>query len=156
MPDAAVLGSFWAVPEEGRLISMLAGWKATKDSDDKQLPCTQLVEILLANKGTRAKVELQDKSLYSGVIQDVLVDKTEAPVAPAQLELLDLSPLSSAAKPKSAAALHVEPCESIACRGSRKRSIRSRRSAARISSCGLTRETSCSPSPKCGRSWSRT
>jgi hypothetical protein len=102
VPDAAVLGSFWAVPQEGRLISMLAGWKSTKDSDDKQMPCTQLIEILLANKGTRAKVELQDKSLYSGVIQEVLVDKTDAPVPPAQLELLDLSTLSSAAKPKGA------------------------------------------------------
>lgn len=29
VPDAAVLGSFWAVPQEGRLISMLAGWKST-------------------------------------------------------------------------------------------------------------------------------
>ena len=102
VPDAAVLGSFWAVPQEGRLISMLAGWKSTKDSDDKQMPCTQLIEILLANKGTRAKVELQDKSLYSGVIQEVLVDKTDAPVPPSQLELLDLAALSSTAKPKGA------------------------------------------------------
>ena len=77
---------------------MLAGWKSTKDSDDKPMPCTQPIEILLANKGQRAKVELQDKTLYSGVIQEVLVEKTDAPVAPAQLELLDLSPLSSTAK----------------------------------------------------------
>src|SRR6266404_4465166 len=62
VPDAAVLGSFWAVPQDGRLISMLAGWKSTKDSDDKQMPCTQMVEILVANKGTRAKIELADRS----------------------------------------------------------------------------------------------
>ena len=77
VPDAAVLGSFWAVPEEGRLVSMLAGWKSTKDTDEKQMPCTQPIEILLANKGKRAKIELHDKTLYSGVIQEVLVDKTE-------------------------------------------------------------------------------
>ena len=41
VPDAAVLGSFWAVPEEGRSISMLAGWKSTKASDDKPMTCTQ-------------------------------------------------------------------------------------------------------------------
>ncbi len=99
-----MLGSFWAAPEEGRLISMLAGWKLTKDSDDKPMPCTQPIEILMANKGQRAKVELQDKTLYSGVIQEVLVEKTEAPLAPAQLELLDLSPLWSTAKPKGALA----------------------------------------------------
>ena len=64
VPDAAVLGSFWAVPDEGRLITMLAGWKATKDSDEKEMPCTQPIEILLANKGKQAKVELHDKTLY--------------------------------------------------------------------------------------------
>jgi hypothetical protein len=90
VPDAAVLGSFWAVPEEGRLVSMLAGWKSTKDTDEKQMPCTQPIEILLANKGKRAKIELHDKTLFTGVIQDVLVDKTEAPVPPAQMESLDL------------------------------------------------------------------
>ena len=107
VPDAAVLGSFWAVPEQGRLISMLAGWKSTKDSEAKQLPCTQPIEILLANKGKQCKVELHDKTIYSGVIQEVLVEKTDAPVAPAQLELLDLPALTtasglSAAPPKSA------------------------------------------------------
>jgi hypothetical protein len=100
VPDAAVLGSFWAVPDEGRLISMLAGWKSTKDSDEKNMPCTQPIEILLANKGVRAKVELHDKTLYSGVIQEVLVDKTEAPLSPAQLELLDFSAPSASAKLK--------------------------------------------------------
>lgn len=100
VPDAAVLGSFWAVPEEGRIVSMLAGWKSTKDSDAKQLPCTQTIEILLANKGAKAKIELQDKTIYNGVILDVLAEKTEAPVAAAQLESLGILPLSE--KPKTA------------------------------------------------------
>jgi len=99
VPDAAVLGSFWAVPEEGRIVSMLAGWKSTKDSDAKQLPCTQVIEILLANKGAKAKIELQDKTIYNGVILDVLAEKTEAPVAAALLETLDLLPLAE--KPKT-------------------------------------------------------
>src|SRR5438093_12577111 len=63
VPDAAVLGSFWAVPDQGRLISMLAGWKSTKETDDKEVLCTQPIEILLANKGKQAKVELHDKTL---------------------------------------------------------------------------------------------
>ncbi len=99
VPDAAVLGSFWAVPEEGRLISMLAGWKETKDVQEKEFPCTQPIEILLANKGKSAKVELHDKTLYSGVIQEVLVDKADAPIAAAQLQLLGLDTLSSSASP---------------------------------------------------------
>ncbi len=99
VPDAAVLGSFWAMPEQGRLISMVAGWKATKDSAEKQMPCTQPIEILLANKGKQAKVELNDKTIFSGVIREVLVDKSEAALNPAQLEFLDLVS-SAAAKPK--------------------------------------------------------
>jgi hypothetical protein len=96
VPDAAVLGSFWAVPEEGRLVSMLAGWKSTKDTAEKQVICTQPIEILLANKGKRAKIELHDKTLYNGVIQDVLIEKTAGPVPPAQLEALDLPALVAA------------------------------------------------------------
>jgi len=96
VPDAAVLGSFWAVPDEGRLVSMLAGWKSTKDADEKQMPCTQPIEILMANKGKVAKIELHDKSLFTGVIQEVLVDKTDAPVTPAALEFLELSAAPSA------------------------------------------------------------
>lgn len=91
VPDAAVLGSFWAVPEDGRMVSMLAGWKSTTYTDQKELPCTQTIEILLANKGKQAKVELHDKTLYNGVIAEVLVDKTAAPLAPAAFNLLDLA-----------------------------------------------------------------
>ncbi len=100
VPDAAVLGSFWAVPEEGRLISMLAGWKETKDVQEKELSCTQPIEILLANKGKFAKIELHDKTLYSGVIQEVLVDKADAPIAAAQLRLFGLEALSPLASPR--------------------------------------------------------
>ena len=50
VPDAAVLGSFWAIPEEGRLVSMQAGWKTTEDTKDKETMCKETIEILLANK----------------------------------------------------------------------------------------------------------
>ena len=99
VPDAAVLGSFWALPEQDRLISMLAGWKATKDSDDKQMPCTQPIEILQANKGKQAKIELHDKTMYNGIIQEVLVDRTDAPLTPAQLDLLELPVAAASARP---------------------------------------------------------
>jgi hypothetical protein len=82
VPDAAALGSFWAVPDEGRLISMVAGWKAHTDSTDKQVPCTQMIEILLANKGKQAKVEVRDK-LLSGTILDVPVVRATVAAPPA-------------------------------------------------------------------------
>lgn len=49
VPDAAVLGSFWVVPEEGRLVSMQAGWKTTEETSDKEMLCKDTIEILLAN-----------------------------------------------------------------------------------------------------------
>jgi hypothetical protein len=79
VPDAAVLGSFWAVPREGRLLSMLAGWKESDERTSKQLDCTQNIEILEANLGKACKVELSDKTVYSGTIRKVLLDdSTEA------------------------------------------------------------------------------
>ena len=99
VPDAAVLGSFWAVPDEGRLVSMNAGWTKTKDAEEKLMPATQPIEILLANKGKQAKIELHDKSLYTGVIHEVLVDKTSAPLAPAAVELLELAASPAHAAP---------------------------------------------------------
>jgi hypothetical protein len=38
VPDAAVLGSFWAVPDEGRLVSMNAGWKVDESTETRSSP----------------------------------------------------------------------------------------------------------------------
>jgi hypothetical protein len=95
VPDAAVLGSFWAVPEEGRLVSMQAGWKTTEETKDKETICKETIEILLANKGKQAKIELHDKTIFTGTIREVLVDKTPTPLAEPQLEALDIRALSS-------------------------------------------------------------
>jgi len=88
VPDAAVLGSFWAAPEEGRLVNMVAGWKEDKESAEKEMPCKETIELLLANQGKAAKIELHDKSILSGVIHEVLVERSATPVAGALLELL--------------------------------------------------------------------
>jgi hypothetical protein len=88
VPDAAVLGSFWAAPTEGRLVNMVAGWKEVKEDVEKEVSCTQTIELLLANKGRQAKVELQDKTLHGGVIHEVLVERTPTAVTPVLAELL--------------------------------------------------------------------
>src|SRR4051812_30890594 len=102
VPDAAVLGSFWAVPEEGRLVSMQAGWKTTEETKDKETICKETIEILLANKGKQAKIELHDKTLLTGTIREVLVEKTPVLLAEPQLEALDVSMLSATAIPHAA------------------------------------------------------
>jgi hypothetical protein len=76
VPDAAVLGSFWAVPDKGKLKSMLASRETTEEKTVKGVPCTETVEILQANRGKSCKVELEKDDVYSGTIQEVLVRKT--------------------------------------------------------------------------------
>ena len=51
VPDAAVLGSFWATPKEGRLVNMIAGWKETTTTTEKNMACSGTLEILQANLG---------------------------------------------------------------------------------------------------------
>ena len=82
IPDAAVLGTFWAVPNEGRLIGMNAGWNESSEQIEKEVPCTQNIEILQANKGKSCKIFLHDKTEYAGVIRDVLVHKTITTLSP--------------------------------------------------------------------------
>ncbi|MFN0019146.1 MAG: hypothetical protein ACKVP0_12860 [Pirellulaceae bacterium] len=109
VPDAAVLGSFWAVPEEGRLVSMQAGWKTTEEMKDKETTCKETIEILLANKGKQAKIELHDKTIFSGIIREVLVDKTPTVLEQPQLDALDIRALSSSAAPTSVRRRPIRP-----------------------------------------------
>jgi len=91
VPDAAVLGSFWAAPTEGRLVNMVAGWKEVKEDEEKPVACTQTIELLLANKGQQAKVELQDKAIHTGVIHEVLVERTPTALTPVLTEIFSSS-----------------------------------------------------------------
>src|SRR5262245_5352482 len=86
VPDAAVLGSFWAVPDDGRLVSMNAGWKVDESTESREFPCKEHVDVLVANQGKEAKVELHDKTVHTGIIHAVLVDQNFAPLVPDQWE----------------------------------------------------------------------
>lgn len=80
VPDAAVLGTFWAVPSPGRLLSMVAGMHDATETTTESVPCTQYLEILRANEGRKATVELDDGKSVAGTIRRVLA-RTE-PGAP--------------------------------------------------------------------------
>ncbi|MEX2175644.1 MAG: hypothetical protein WD872_14870 [Pirellulaceae bacterium] len=79
VPDAAVLGSFWATPTQGRLVNMVAGWKEATEETEQDFLCKETIELLLANQGRPAKVEMHDKTLLSGTIHEVLVERAQAP-----------------------------------------------------------------------------
>ena len=103
VPDAAVLGSFWAVPDEGRLVSMSAGWKVDESTETREFPCREHVEILVANQGKEAKVELHDKTVHTGTIHAVLVDENFAPLVPDQWEQMLAATRPGAARAARAA-----------------------------------------------------
>ena len=87
----------WKEEEEEKDEDDVGGWREGdeppwgKDEADKDAPCTQTIELLLANKGKLAKVELQDKTLFTGVIHDVLVERTPTALTPMLAELLSSS-----------------------------------------------------------------
>ncbi len=84
VPDAAVLGSFWATPKEGRLVSMTAGWTETTKETEKEVACTQTIEVLQANIGKECIVQLSDNQLVSGEIARVLTQETASPLSETQ------------------------------------------------------------------------
>jgi hypothetical protein len=109
VPDAAVLGSFWAVPEEGRLVSMVAGWHEEQSQVEKAMPCLQTIELLLANKGRQAKVELSDKTIVSGTIHEVLVERNTVAASAPDLDRLTLTSAGFVSLPGAATTSDTPP-----------------------------------------------
>lgn len=55
VPDAAVLGSFWAIPEAGEIKSMVAGWEEIENEDTKEVNCTTVHSVIKANVGRECR-----------------------------------------------------------------------------------------------------
>ena len=91
VPDAAVLGSFWATPKEGRLVNMIAGWKETERETRKEVACKSTIEVLEANLGKACSLQLPDKSILEGVIARVLTQPTSTALTDPQRVAFDLS-----------------------------------------------------------------
>jgi hypothetical protein len=87
VPDAAVLGSVWATSEKGKLLGMFASRETVHKSAEKEVPCTQTLEVLQANLGKQAKIVLSDKSIFQGTIRGVLAESTSMAVTPGVIDL---------------------------------------------------------------------
>ncbi len=98
VPDAAVLGSFWATPKEGRLVNMIAGWKETERETRREVVCNSTIEILEANLGKACSLQLPDRSLLEGVIARVLTRPTSTAITDSQRVAFDLSAAPSAGR----------------------------------------------------------
>ena len=71
VPGAAVLGTFWAIPEGRALKSTIADWYETVRAKTDEGSCLTTLELMRANKGKQVTFGLGDKEL-AGKLVDVL------------------------------------------------------------------------------------
>ena len=84
--DAAVLGSFWAVPTEGTVESMTAGWVDEEEELTREETCTNVIEVIRANVGKECSFTLDEDRQMRGKIVKVL-----HPEYPSELPILSAS-----------------------------------------------------------------
>ena len=84
VPDAAVLGSFWAVPEKATMKSMVAGWVETESEKTNEINCVSVLEILKANIGKACSFKIGNEQLRGSIVKilgnDKLGDESESEV----------------------------------------------------------------------------
>lgn len=79
VPDAAVLGCFWAASEDGRPVAMRAEWVERTDEVAAERPCLSIGELLRVNTGRTLTFELSDgRARMTGTIVEVLERPIEA------------------------------------------------------------------------------
>jgi hypothetical protein len=87
VPDSAVLGSFWAMPKEGKLVSIRSGWETVTSKTVKEVPATGYLDVLLANEGKRVRLEMNDKETITGTIARVMTTPTMESITPTTAEI---------------------------------------------------------------------
>lgn len=97
VPDAAVLGSFWATSLDGGLVGMRAGWREETIEEKVAVTAADNLQILLANEGRQAEIVFTDGQRASGLIHKVLVSESSRPSPPTP------APLSSPPRSNPAA-----------------------------------------------------
>jgi hypothetical protein len=81
VPDSAILGSFWAIAQQGRISSMVAGWEASETEDMREKNCTTVMEIVTANLGKACSLRIRgEKSeVVNGVLLKLLANRELIP-----------------------------------------------------------------------------
>ncbi len=77
VPDAAVLGSFWAIPEQGTIRSLVAGWVESEATNRREVNCTSILEIVHSNLGKSCSFEV-DQQLIEGTLLQILSNQDSA------------------------------------------------------------------------------
>jgi hypothetical protein len=76
VPDAAVLGCVWAISESGPVDSMRAEWIEKSDTRQQEATCITRTEILRANAGKTVSLELENATILTGRVMEVLEIET--------------------------------------------------------------------------------
>lgn len=106
VPNAAVLGSFWAVPEKGTIRSLVAGWVNTESKTNREVNCTSILEIVKSNLGKACSFEI-DQQRIDGTLLKIL-SNDELAIEPIQssqsgggIDSSLLSPFTEVATPRT-------------------------------------------------------
>ena len=81
VPDAAVLGSFWAISEDSDIKSMVAGWEKKENKEVEQINCADLPSIIKANVGRECRFAIEEQKL-EGKILKLLQNEIKPPAEP--------------------------------------------------------------------------
>ena len=76
VPDAAVLGSFWAVPENGTIKSTIAGWVDTESKTKREISCTSTIEIIKSNLGKECSFMVGEQRVEGTLLKLLSTDDT--------------------------------------------------------------------------------
>jgi hypothetical protein len=72
VPEAAILGSFWAMSDGQKMLAMEAGWEEKREVREKRTACITIPELLRANVGRRITVSLGEHRTITGQLAQVL------------------------------------------------------------------------------------
>lgn len=107
VPDAAVLGSFWAVPEQGTIKSLVAGWVNTESKTKREVNCTSLLEIVKSNLGKACSFEINNERIDGTLLKILSNNELADDPIPESLSVREinssmLSPFSEHTVPRTA------------------------------------------------------
>ncbi|WP_166823516.1 hypothetical protein [Thalassoroseus pseudoceratinae] len=94
VPNAAVLGSFWAVPKQGRLINMLARETEREETTTTTQSAAHMLDLLDSNVGKDVKLQLSNREELPGKIKEVLKQPTQTNVARERWEDVGIDPFA--------------------------------------------------------------
>ena len=88
VPDAAVLGSFWALAEGNKIVGMRAEWDEQREERTRVTATLTTLEILRANPGKSVTLVYgvdKEKETYAGTLVEVLETMPAPTPTPAQM-----------------------------------------------------------------------